>query len=76
MMTHRHVFGRIARRGFTLIEVLATLVLLGIVMPVAMRGVSLALAASSIARLAKMVSTPFHCHMYVTRTRAIVSTGC
>ena len=38
------------RGGFTLIEVLATLVLLGIVMPVAMRGVSLALAASSIAR--------------------------
>jgi prepilin-type N-terminal cleavage/methylation domain-containing protein len=37
-------------RGFTLIEVLATLVLLGIVMPVAMRGVSLALAASSTAR--------------------------
>jgi prepilin-type N-terminal cleavage/methylation domain-containing protein len=39
-----------APRGFTLIEVLATLVLLGIVMPVAMRGVSLALAAASTAR--------------------------
>ena len=37
-------------RGFTLIEVLATLVLLGIVVPVAMRGVSLALAAASNAR--------------------------
>ena len=36
--------------GFTLIEVLATLVLLGIVVPVAMRGVSLALAAASTAR--------------------------
>ena len=43
-------FARARPRGFTLIEVLATLVLLGIVMPVAMRGVSLALAASSTAR--------------------------
>ena len=38
------------RAGFTLIEVLATLLLLGIVVPVAMRGVSLALAAASTAR--------------------------
>jgi prepilin-type N-terminal cleavage/methylation domain-containing protein len=38
------------RRGFTLIEVLATLVLLGIVVPVAMRGVSIALAAATTAR--------------------------
>jgi len=37
-------------RGFTLIEVLATLVLLGIVVPVAMRGVSVALAAATTAR--------------------------
>jgi prepilin-type N-terminal cleavage/methylation domain-containing protein len=37
-------------RGFTLIEVLATMLLLGIVLPVAMRGVSLALAASENAR--------------------------
>ena len=41
---------RLAVRGFTLIEVLATLVLLAIVLPVAMRGVSLALAAASNAR--------------------------
>lgn len=34
-------------RAFTLVEVLATLVLLGIVLPVAMRGTSLALAAAS-----------------------------
>jgi general secretion pathway protein I len=38
------------KRGFTLIEVLAALVLLGIVLPVAMRGVSLSLAASSSAK--------------------------
>ena len=38
------------RRGFTLIEVLATLLLLGIVLPVAMRGVSMSLAAASRAR--------------------------
>lgn len=37
-------------RAFTLVEVLATLVLLGIVVPVAMRGVSLALAAATTAR--------------------------
>ncbi|MEO6437496.1 MAG: prepilin-type N-terminal cleavage/methylation domain-containing protein [Tepidisphaeraceae bacterium] len=37
-------------RGFTLIEVLATLTLLGIVLPVAMRGVSLSLAAATRAR--------------------------
>jgi general secretion pathway protein I len=39
-----------ARRGFTLIEVLAALILLGIVLPVAMRGVSLSLAAASSAK--------------------------
>ncbi|HYO09332.1 MAG TPA: type II secretion system protein [Tepidisphaeraceae bacterium] len=39
-----------ARRGFTLVEVLATLVLMGIVLPVAMRGLSLALAAASVAK--------------------------
>lgn len=39
-----------SRRGFTLIEVLATLILMGIVLPVAMRGVSVALAAASRAK--------------------------
>jgi general secretion pathway protein I len=44
-------FTRCARRsGFTLIEVLATLLLVGIVLPVTMRGVSIALAAASSAR--------------------------
>ena len=38
------------RRGFTLVEVLATLVLLGIILPIAMRGVSMAMAAASNAR--------------------------
>ena len=45
----RHNFKRTAS-GFTLIEVLATLLLVGIVLPVTMRGVSLALAAASNAR--------------------------
>lgn len=36
--------------GFTLIEVLATIVLMGIVLPVAMRGLSIALNESSKAR--------------------------
>ena len=39
-----------SRRGFTLAEVLITLLFLAIVLPVAMRGVSLALAAASHAK--------------------------
>ena len=38
------------RRGFTLVEVLATLVLLGIILPIAMRGVSMAMAAAAHAK--------------------------
>ena len=38
------------RGGFTLVEVLATLVLLGVVLPVAMRGVSLAISSADVAR--------------------------
>lgn len=38
------------RRAFTLIEVLATMVLLAIVIPVCMRAISLAIAAASSAR--------------------------
>lgn len=52
-MTHgtRHNFAKTRHgTGFTLVEVLATLVLLGIVVPVAMRGVSIALAAASTAK--------------------------
>ena len=46
----QHNLVRRTRGGFTLIEVLATLLLVGIVLPVTMRGVSLALAAASNAR--------------------------
>jgi prepilin-type N-terminal cleavage/methylation domain-containing protein len=38
------------RRGFTLVEVLATLVLMAIVLPVAMRGISMALRAASVSK--------------------------
>jgi prepilin-type N-terminal cleavage/methylation domain-containing protein len=38
------------RRGFTLVEVLATIALLGIVLPVAMQGVSIATGIASTAR--------------------------
>ena len=38
------------RKAFTLVEVLVTLVFMGIVLPVAMRGLSLSLAAASHAR--------------------------
>ena len=41
---------RRSRHGFTLVEVLATLVLIGIILPVAQRGVSIALASASIAK--------------------------
>ena len=37
-------------RGFTLVEVLAALVLVGVVLPVAMRGITLSLRASALAR--------------------------
>ncbi len=52
MRTTRQNLACLSRRraGFTLVEVLATLVLIGIVVPVAMRGVSVALAAASTAR--------------------------
>jgi prepilin-type N-terminal cleavage/methylation domain-containing protein len=39
-----------SRVGFTLVEVLATMVLIGIVIPVAMRGVSVALNTASAAK--------------------------
>ena len=42
--------GVAGRRGLTLIEVLATIVLMGIVLPAAMHGISLCLGAASVAR--------------------------
>ena len=47
MSARRH---RQHRSGFTLIEVLATMVLLAIVLPVAMRGISISLAAAAKAK--------------------------
>jgi len=49
-MSSRRRGGHGRRPAFTLVEVLATLVLLGIVLPVAMKGVSTALAMSSRAK--------------------------
>lgn len=37
-------------RGFTLLEVLATLVIIGIVLPAAMKGISLSIAAGALAK--------------------------
>ena len=45
------------RRGFTIAEVLATLLLVGIVLPVVMNGISIALAASSHARYLAQASS-------------------
>jgi len=58
------------RRAFTLIEVMATLVLLGIVLPVAMRGISVALAASENARHMSEAAT-----LGQAKLNEIVSTG-
>ena len=41
---------RFAQRGFTLVEVLATLVLMGIIVPVAMQGISISLRAATHAK--------------------------
>ncbi len=41
---------RLCRQGFTLIEVLATMVLLALVLPAAMRGATIALATASAAK--------------------------
>lgn len=38
------------RRGFTLLEVLATLMVIGIVMPIAMKGISLGVSAASLSK--------------------------
>ena len=45
------------RAGFTLVEVLAALVIMAVVLPVAMRGISLALAAASSAKHLTEAST-------------------
>jgi len=58
------------RRAFTLIEVMATLVLVGIVLPVAMRGISVALAASETARHMSEAAT-----LGEARLNELVSTG-
>ena len=49
-MSSRTCATRSVRPAFTLVEVLATLVLLGIVLPVAMKGVSTAMSMSSSAK--------------------------
>ena len=41
---------RTARRGFTLVEVLASLALVAVILPVAMKGVSLGIGAADLAR--------------------------
>jgi len=49
LMAHRRT-ARASRRAFTLVEALATLVLVAVILPVAMRGISLGSAAASHAR--------------------------
>jgi prepilin-type N-terminal cleavage/methylation domain-containing protein len=49
---HRFILGRrkVRRRGLTLVEVLATIVMVAIVLPAAMQGISMCLSASRDAR--------------------------
>jgi prepilin-type N-terminal cleavage/methylation domain-containing protein len=58
------------RRGFTLIEVLATLVVVSIVLPVAMRGISLAVSASSQSRRSIEAAT-----LAETKLQDIITSG-
>jgi prepilin-type N-terminal cleavage/methylation domain-containing protein len=58
------------KSAFTLIEVMATLVLLGIVLPVAMRGISVALSAAENARHMSEAAT-----LGEAKLNEIVSTG-
>src|SRR4051794_15611557 len=50
MTLQRRKAARHRRSGFTLVEVLASLVIMGIVLPFAMRGATLAMHAGSLAR--------------------------
>ncbi|MGE5609954.1 MAG: type IV pilus modification PilV family protein [Bacillota bacterium] len=51
MIAHRFSASALRRRqGFTLLEVLATLVVISIVMPIVMKGISLALSAASLSK--------------------------
>lgn len=58
------------RAGFTLVEVLATLVLIGIVLPVAMKGISLAASAGGMARRSIEASA-----LAETKLNELVATG-
>ncbi len=48
------------RRGFTFVEILATIALMAIVLPSAMAGISVALAAGSYAKQQSQASTLAH----------------
>ncbi|HUT56437.1 MAG TPA: type II secretion system protein [Phycisphaerae bacterium] len=59
-----------ARRAFTLVEVLATLVLVAIILPVAMSGISLALETAGVSRRQTEATALAHAKM-----EEIVATG-
>ncbi len=63
------------RAGFTLIEVLVTMLLLGIILPVTMRGISLALAASTHAQRMTLASSLADEKLNDLITQGITNTG-
>jgi len=71
-MSHAMLFFRAgpARRAFTLVEVLATLVLVAIILPVAMSGISLALETAGVSRRQTEATALAHAKM-----EEIVATG-
>lgn len=59
-----------ARNGFTLVEVLATMVLMGIIIPVAMRGISISMQAATHAKHTNEAAI-----LAETKLNDLVSTG-
>ena len=68
--TRRSPTGPIRGRAFTLVEVLATLVLMGIILPVAMGGISLALRTADASRRQAEATALAHAKM-----EELVATG-
>ena len=67
--------GEGGKTGFTLIEVLVALVLMGIVLPVTMRGLSLAMAASSNARHTRQATSLAQVKLHELTTESLTATS-
>ncbi|HWB53491.1 MAG TPA: type II secretion system protein [Tepidisphaeraceae bacterium] len=54
---HRRLYAMRARGGFTLIEALTTMIIMAIILPVAMHGISLTLEAAELAKRTSLAAT-------------------